>query len=115
MSPQNNLEICHPAVKRISAWSRAAMLAFALAATPLLPAHAERDGHDGEDDRRAQDGTTLSIPLTGTGVRSSETPRDPAPKKATSSGDGKDTKPLKGNREAGTKEDRTKDSSSDDK
>jgi len=69
-----------PTMNRFDIWSRAAMCAFALgAATPLLPARAEPGAHDGEDDRRARGGTTLSIPLSGTGVEASATPSVPRP------------------------------------
>jgi len=75
MSPK---KFC-PTMSRFDTWSRAAMFAFALAAAPLLPAHAEPGARNGEDDRRARDGTTLSIPLSGIGVEARATPPVPKP------------------------------------
>ena len=73
MSPEKKVEISRSAANRISAWCWAAMVTFGLGAAPLVPAHAEREGHNGEDDRPPQDGTTLSIPLSGTGVQAHAT------------------------------------------
>jgi hypothetical protein len=80
MRPEKNLKIRHAAANPINKWSCAAMLALVLAAAPLLPARAEREAHNGEDDRRSQEGTTtVSIPLSGIGVAAPPTAPKPTP------------------------------------
>jgi hypothetical protein len=83
-------EKCRFAVKQIDLWTRAAMLVLMLAAAPHVSAQASREPDDGsEDDRQlrttsgqeARPGnpaaTTLSIPLSGTGVQAHARPSRP--------------------------------------
>jgi hypothetical protein len=68
MSPEKSC----PIVNRIDVWSCCAMLVFALGAAPPLPARADRDGSDRDDDHRASETTTISVPLSGTGVEAKQ-------------------------------------------
>ena len=99
MSPER---FC-PTVNRIEVWRRIAMFVMALVASPYVSAKITREPDDGnEDDRQLRTtsgqearpakattpSTTLSIPLSGTGVQAHATPSAPkgppsAPTKAT--------------------------------